>query len=47
MDGVGINLAPSRMVPSNKTGSKETDENNGETDKQQARRKTRRLDVRG
>ena len=47
MDGVGINLAPSRMVPSNKTGSKEADGNTDETDKQQARRKTRRLDVRG
>jgi hypothetical protein len=47
MDGVGINLAPSRMVPSNKTGFKETDGKNDETDKQQARRKTRRLDVLG
>ena len=47
MDGVGINLAPSRMIPSNKTGFKETDGNHDRTDKQQARRKTRRLDVRG
>ena len=47
MDGVGINLAPSRMVSGNKAGFKETDESNDETDKQQARRKTRRLDVLG
>jgi hypothetical protein len=47
MDGVGINLAPSRMIPSNKTGFKEADGNHDETNKQQARRKTRRLDVRG